>query len=274
MIQNQRRQNHLRIFFDQPGKHGWVNQLRRIRQEHRNERKHKVQGPANDGTGHRDTLGARRHHPLKHVLLRYRTEHDRDGRTGKSQYLGGRWLRPERELARTRRMINHHSRTTSQIRYHVGDIEQTDHDDDHLKKIRQRHRPHATEECVDQHDRRSDHHAARHRDRALRQNAQHQPKRGDLRGNPAQIGNHDTTRHDDFNRPAVTLAVVIANREQIHPVEFAGEKQAHKNQAQRRAKGIFNHTTQAAISKFGRNTEHSFRPKPGRKDRRNDDIRR
>jgi hypothetical protein len=70
-----------------------------------------------------------------------------------------------------------------------------------------------------------------------RQHVEHQPERGDLRRHPAQVGQHDADRQHELGRAVVAHAEEVAQREQVHAVQRAGEEQAEQHQAQEAPSG-------------------------------------
>jgi len=107
-------------------------------------------------------------------------------------------------------------------------------------------------------------------DRTLAQEGEYQPERGDLGGNPAQVGGHDAQAGQYLHRAVVARPVVVADGGQIHAVEFAGEEQSHQDQAQAGAERVGHHAAQAFLGESGRDAEHGFRAEPGGEHRRGD----
>ena len=120
-------------------------------------------------------------------MLRHRTE--RQGQPGAEEChpLGEIGLGKEIQLAGFGRMIDHNIDTAGHPGKDVADVEHTAHDHDHLDKVENRHRQHAAERGVGHHDERTENHTDMLRHRAVRDHVEHQAKRLDLRGNPAQI---------------------------------------------------------------------------------------
>ena len=161
------------------------------------------------------------------------------------------------------RMRHHRAHAAGHARNDIADVEHAAHDDSHLHKIEDCHRKHAAEGGVGEHNGRAQHHALRLRDRAAGDHKKHQPQRLDLRRHPTKVGRHDGQRTQNFYCAVVAQPVVIADGEQVHAIQLAGEKQAGENQAQARTEGIGHHAAQAVFDEGGRDAEHSFRAEPG-----------
>jgi hypothetical protein len=80
---------------------------------------------------------------------------------------------------------------------------------------------------------------------------------------PAQVAEHDDERTGDFDRAAEAFTVIVADRQQRHFVQLAGEEQAHQDQAGAGAEGVFDHSVQAAVHELGGDAQHGFRTEPG-----------
>jgi hypothetical protein len=83
-----------------------------------------------------------------------------------------------------------------------------------------------------------------------------------LNTNPSAVICADSNGAKDLYAFAVSLAVVITNREQIHSIEFASEKNAHKYQTSSCAEWIFHHAAQATGNELCTNSQHCFRTEP------------
>jgi len=124
------------------------------------------------------------------------------------------------------------------VRYQPGDPEQAEHNDDHLHESGQRYRPHAAIQCIDQHNRSADDDALGLRDTAVGEYAEDQPECRDLGCDPAQIGQRDGDGDHNLDEAVVFVAIEVADGEEIHAIERAGEEQAEQNQTERSAEGI------------------------------------
>ena len=149
---------------------------------------------------------------------------------------------------------------------HVGneprDIEQTQHDDDHLHERRNGHRPHAAEQRVNEHDARADDHACFPGNRALGKDVEDEAERGDLRRHPPEIGKGDADAHHQFHRAVVAPAVEVPDREEIHPVERAREEQPDQDEAQRGAERVGHEAAQPFAQECRGDAEHGLGAEP------------
>src|SRR5690606_34860583 len=113
-----------------------------------------------------------------------------------------------------------------------GDVEQADDDDHHLHEVGPGHRIHAAPQRVDDHHRGADDDAGLHRHRAGSHDVEHQADDHDLRRQPAEVGNDDGHADQHFGDRVVAHAVIVADGQQVHPVELRREKQADEDQAE------------------------------------------
>jgi hypothetical protein len=200
---------------------------------------------------------------LEHVLLRNRSQHHGEpgAKKGDPQPRVGR--RKEFQLARRSGMLDHRRHTAGQPAYHIGDVEQPAHRHRHLHEIEDRHRKHATEGGVGQHDDRTENHADVLADRAVGHHEENEPHGLDLRGDPAQVGHDDAQRGDHFDRAVVAQTVVIADGQQIQLVEFGRIEDAGDDQAHRCAERIGHHAAQPFGDELRGHAENRLGTEPG-----------
>ena len=109
---------------------------------------------------------------------------------------------------------------------------------------------------------------------AVGDHVEDEAQRLDLRAHPAQVRDHDAERGQHLHRPAVALAVVVADGEQVHAVERAGEEEAHQDQAQARAERVGDDPREAVLDEGRRDAEHRLGAEPGREHRGGHDVHR
>lgn len=204
-----------------------------------------------------------RHDTLKHILLRDRSQHHGGpgGDEGDDVTRGG--LGQKIEFAVRRRVLNDFVEPAGHAAHQPGDVADAGHDDGHLKEIGQRHRPHAAEQGVEQDDGRADDDAGVVVDLAAREDVEHQPMRGHLRRDPAQVREDDAQAGGDLHHMIVAALVKVADGEELHAIERLREKQTHQDQAQAGTERISDDAVHAFFEEGRGNPQHGFRSEPG-----------
>jgi hypothetical protein len=202
-------------------------------------------------------------HALEHVLLRDRAERHGGERGDPGDDLDRVQRGQELELAFGRGLGDHVVEAARHVAGDPAHPDQADHDHDHLHEGGHRHRPHATEQGIDEDDAGAEQHALVHRHRVAREHVEHQPERGDLRRHPAQVGEHDADRQHELGRAVVAHAEEIAQREQVHAVQRAGEDEAEQHQAGRGAERVGDQAVEAFLEEGGGDAEHGLGAEPG-----------
>jgi hypothetical protein len=110
------------------------------------------------------------------------------------------------------------------------------------------------------------------RDGAVGEYVEHQAERGDLRRDPAQVGQGDGNAGDDFDLAVIALSVEIADGQQVHAVELAREEQAEQDQAQRSAEGVGDQSAEIAFHEGGRDAQYRFGAEPSGEHHGQDDV--
>ena len=172
--QNQSRQNFLGVAFQQFSRLLRQDHQCRDHQKHRHECKQQIANPANHWPLRRRFDVLRRHHALKHVLLRNRAQHDGDGGSKEKQHVLKRWLREETKHVLTLRKRNHFVRTTRHVSREHSDDGEPDDEHNHLDKVGHGHAPHAAEQRVDQDGNDANDHAPFKRDASRRKYVEHE----------------------------------------------------------------------------------------------------
>ncbi|MPN22665.1 hypothetical protein SDC9_170048 [bioreactor metagenome] len=159
VLHDQRRQDELRVVFHQALDHAWVDDLRRVGEEQRHRGKEEVGGAAQRRAPHRDGFVLRRVDALEHVLLRDGAQrHGQEGgHPGNDVECVQRGQ--EAELAFGGGLADDVGEAPRHVAGQPGDVEQAEHDDDHLHEGGHGDRPHAAEQGVQQHHRGADQHA-------------------------------------------------------------------------------------------------------------------
>ncbi|MCY1425279.1 hypothetical protein D9M71_410630 [compost metagenome] len=240
-----------------------VDHLGRVGEEDRQHAEAQVEA----GTGHRgaggDVLGLGRHHPRIHVLLRDGAEHHGHRGAEEGDDILGRGAMEEGELAFGGGMADHGRGAAGHVTDQPGQVEEADDDDHHLQEVGHRHRPHATEQGVQQDDEGADHHALGGRQGAVGQHAEHHAQGRELRRDPAEVGGDDHQAGEQLHVRAEALAEEVADGQQIEAIEGTGEHQAHQHQASERSEGVFDDPGEAFLEEGGGNAQHGLGAEPG-----------
>ncbi|MNZ84844.1 hypothetical protein D3C78_1036150 [compost metagenome] len=169
----------------------------------------------------------------------------------------------EGEFAFAGGVADHIDRATGHVADQPDQVEQAADDDDHLQEVSQRNGPHAAEQGVQQNDDGADDHALGGGQPAIGQHAEDHAQRGDLRGDPAHVGNDDHQAGEDFHVLAVALAEEVADGEQVQAVQRTGKDEADQHQAAEGAERVFDDPGETFFEERRRNTQHRFGAEPG-----------
>ena len=152
------------------------------------------------------------------------------------------------ESTRLVRGSNHDAWTPGEIADVPGNSEEPDNHHGRLKEVGKGHRNHAAPDGVHQHDASTDQNALIDRNRAAGEDVSHQANGGQLGTGPADIAGCDCKARQHLYRFAVTFAIKVANREQVHPIEVLGKEQSHQQQTRACAERIGRDSAQPIAS--------------------------
>ena len=263
-------QDALRIAVDQGAELRRIDQGGGVSNEHRHEGEAEIKRRAQHRTPDGDARAPGRGDALKNVLLRDGAQHHGDAGADERQPGLRIGLRKKGKFAGGARVFDDWQDAAGLVADQPGDEQKAAHDHAHLHEIENRHRQHAAEGGVGEHDGGAEHHAGRFAQGAAGDDVEQEAERLDLRRHPAQVGDDDAQRHQDFDAAAVAQAVKVAQGQDVEAVKARGEKEAGDDQAQAGAERIGDHAAQTLAHEGGRNAEHRFGPEPGGEHRGHD----
>ena len=170
-------------------------------------------------------------------------------------------MRKERELPFFAGLGQHRVQPPRLVGQQPRHQQQPQHNRRGLDHVGQRHRPHPPKHRVDRHDHRPNDDRLVQRQPG-KQHVDHQPQRRQLRARPAKIRRRNPQRRQDLHHLPIPLVVVVANRQQFHPVERAGKKERHQDQAERRPERVARDKPQPLVGELRRDRQHRLGPEP------------
>lgn len=224
------------------------------------------------------TIG--REDSLEYILLRDRTKSHREhGREDSDDTHECNWLRSEEwKLAIGNCRWNHIRHTTSITSDIPGNEEHTHHDDDHLEKVRHRHRPHTSENGIDENNSTADKWplclSEAREGSSFGDDIKDESERDNLCWYPSNIRDNNHDRGEDFYGATVFLSIKITERLDAHPIEWPSKKETYEDETESRTKRIRENPDNPFLEKGRRSAKHGLRAKPRSKGRRNHDIER
>ena len=126
-------------------------------------------------------------------------------------------------------MLNDNCKPTRERSHFTTDVEHPNHNHNHLNEIRNRYRPHATKQGVNQYAAGTNDHAEVFGDSAIRHHMKDQAQRFDLCSYPAQIGHDDAQGNQDLDGATILFTKEIANRKHPAVIEMLGKKEAYQD---------------------------------------------